>query len=79
MNSYQWAKIVPYNPVMSLYVYISEKMAWYGWNASDAVILMFSRAVSFRFKSLYEQGKLAVADLDSDSDSTGIFHSTDKC
>ena len=54
----QWSKLVPYSPMMSLYVLLSDKFTWYSWNLSDVLTLVFSRALYFKFKALYAQGEL---------------------
>ena len=53
---------MPYSPVMSLYVFLSDKFTWYAWNLSDVLTLVFSRALYFKFKALYVQGELMTSD-----------------
>ena len=53
-----WKKLVPFNAVIAVYAYICEKLSWYGLNSSAVIIVIISRAVSFKFKNLYLQGKV---------------------
>ena len=52
-----WEPLVPFNKMIAVYAYICEKLAWYGLNASAVIIVILSRAVSLKFKSLYLQGE----------------------
>lgn len=49
-----WHDIVPYNVYVAVVVSMLKKIAKYGWLVADALIIIFCRALSLKFKSLNE-------------------------
>ena len=73
MGAAAWEPFVPFNETIAAYAYICEKFAWYGLNASAVIIIILSRAVSFKFKNLCLQGELVTC-ANADQPSQGEPH-----
>ena len=52
-----WASLVPYHPILGIYVFLSNKFALYAWNYMDITIALLSRALYQKFKVLCKQGE----------------------
>ena len=53
IDSRQSGELVPYSAAMALYTFFSDNIAGYAWNRKDVVILLLSRAIYWKFKSLH--------------------------
>ena len=54
----QWAEWVPYSWPLTVYALLSNKLTWYSWNLADVLVLVTSRALYMKFKSLYERSEV---------------------
>ena len=52
-----WAGLIPYHPILGIYVFLSNKFALYAWNYMDITIALLSRALYQKFKVLCKQGE----------------------
>lgn len=55
-----WAKYLKYNEFFGVITFLQHKCILYSWNYMDIMIALFSRAIYFKFKTLY---KLAMENL----------------
>lgn len=56
-SHYHWANVLDYNGIVAVIAFIQHKCMLYSWNYMDIMIAIFSRAMYFKFKMLYEMSK----------------------
>ena len=58
LSCVQWAEWVPYSWPFTVYALLSDKLTWYSWNLADVLVLVSSRGLYMKFKSLYERSEV---------------------
>lgn len=52
-----WATVIGYNWFFAVLAFFHHKWLLYSWNYMDITIAIFGRAMSFRFKCLFEEAE----------------------
>lgn len=48
----KWRKLMGYNPVLAVLAFVSHKFVVICWNYVDLILIIFARALNFKFKGL---------------------------
>ncbi|CAG7718129.1 unnamed protein product, partial [Allacma fusca] len=68
-----WGSLVPFHHVTNIFLFLSDKLVWFAWNYTDLFIVVFSRALYFKFQALVFQGKITLLSPGADNSKWELF------
>ncbi|CAG7722117.1 unnamed protein product [Allacma fusca] len=62
----KWASLASYHHALSLYTFICDKLSLYAWNYTDVTIVIFARALYYKYQALYLEAEAVLLKGGSD-------------